>query len=230
MALLVLTRNQSRQVDQLAIEQWGFSSLVLMENAGRAAADGLCQLNTETLPVSIFCGKGNNGGDGFVLARHLHLRGVPVQVLFFHDSQEFSPDALVNFRILEQLNIPLNRMNSLPGSEKWQPTFEHVCHNSAWLVDALLGTGSSGPPRSPLDQAIKWINTSPAQRLALDIPSGLDCDTAKVDGVAIRADWTFTFAAAKPALITPDVSNYVGNLKVCDIGVPQSLLEICSTV
>ena len=104
MAQLVLTRNQSRQVDQQAIERWGFSSLVLMENAGRAAADGLCQLNTKGQPVSIFCGKGNNGGDGFVMARHLQLRGLPVQVLVFHEAHEFSTDARTNFLILKKCN------------------------------------------------------------------------------------------------------------------------------
>ena len=230
MSHLVLTRNQSRQVDQLAIERWGFSSLVLMENAGRAAADGLCQLNKDSLPVSIFCGKGNNAGDGFVMARHLQLRGVPVQVVIFHEPQDFSADALANFQILEQCQIPCHQVNSLAGPENWQSTFEQACHDSAWLVDALLGTGSSGPPRSPLDAVIKWMNASSAKRLALDIPSGLDCDTAKVEGVAIRADWTFTFAATKPALITKDAAEHVGNVQVCDIGVPRSLLETCSTL
>lgn len=230
MCHLVLTRNQSRQVDVLAVERWGFSSLVLMENAGRAAADKLCQINKDSLPVSIFCGKGNNGGDGFVMARHLQLRGVPVQVLIFHEPQDFSADALANFKILEQCQIPCLQLNSPPDPEHWQSALEQACHNSAWLVDALLGTGSSGPPRSPLDTVIQWVNASSAQRLALDLPSGLDCDTAEVEEIAIRADWTFTFAATKPALIRKDATEYVGNVQVCDIGVPRSLLETCATL
>lgn len=230
MSQLVLTRSQSRQVDQRAVEHWGFSSLVLMENAGRAAADGLCRLNNQGQPVSIFCGKGNNGGDGFVMARHLQLRGLPVQVLVFHETADFSADALTNFLILKQCGISCQLMTNVSGSENWQPTFEQTCHGSAWLVDALLGTGSSGPPRSPLDQVIKWMNASSAQRLALDVPSGLDCDTAEVSEVALRADHTFTFAAAKPALLMEQAAEHVGHLEVCDIGLPRSLLETCATL
>lgn len=228
MSQLVLTRHQSRQVDQRAVEQWGFSSLVLMENAGRAAADGLCRLNTKTQPVSIFCGKGNNGGDGFVMARHLQLRGLPVQVLIFHEPRNFSADALANYLILKECGLPCQLMSNLPDSGTWQPSLEETCHGSAWLVDALLGTGSSGPPRSPLDQVIRWMNASSAQRLALDVPSGLDCDTGEVSEVAIRADQTFTFAAAKPALLMEQAAEHVGHLEICDIGLPRSLLETCA--
>ena len=228
MSQLILTRDESRQVDQRAVEQWGISSLVLMENAGRAAADGLCQLNAKAEPVSIFCGKGNNGGDGFVMARHLQLRGLPVQILVFHDPQDFSADALANFLILKQCGIPWHAILDLPESDNWQLRLEETCHDSTWLVDALLGTGSSGPPRSPLDHVIQWMNQSAAQRLSLDVPSGLDCDTAEVTGVAIRADRTFTFAAAKPALLMEHAADHVGHLEVCDIGLPQSLLETCT--
>ncbi|HIN94417.1 MAG TPA: NAD(P)H-hydrate epimerase [Planctomycetes bacterium] len=228
MAQFVLTRSQSRQVDERAEHQWGISSLVLMENAGRAAADGLCRLNPEAGKITIFCGKGNNGGDGFVMARHLHLRGLPVQVLLFHDPQNFSSDALANFEILQKCGMTWHCLFDLVETDNWNSVLDTVCLHSTWLVDALLGTGSSGPPRSPLDQVIDWMNQATARRLALDIPSGLDCDTAQVTTMAVQADQTFTFAAAKPGLLMERAVPYVGNLEVLDIGLPLTLLESCA--
>lgn len=228
MSELVLTREETRQVDKRAVEQWGLSSLVLMENAGRGAADSLLQLDRAPRQVSIFCGKGNNGGDGFVMARHLHLRGVSVEVFIFHDPETFSADALSNFKILKKCGIACHSLPAPSKSTDLKAQLESCCHKATWLVDALLGTGSSGPPRPPLDQVISWINQASAQRLALDVPSGLDCDTAEVARVAVQADQTFTFAAAKPGLLMPRAAGYVGQLKVCDIGLPRKLLEACA--
>ena len=224
---LVLTREQTRQVDKRAVEQWGLSSLVLMENAGRGAADRLLQLDPTPQHVSIFCGKGNNGGDGFVMARHLHLRGVSVEVFIIHDPETFSADALSNFKILEQCAICWQSIAAPSESTALNSQLESSCQEATWLVDALLGTGSSGPPRPPLDRLIRWLNQAAAQRVALDAPSGLDCDTAEVSSLAVRADHTFTFAAAKPGLLMAQAADHVGQLTICDIGLPRALLEAC---
>ena len=227
MTPLVLTRRESRQVDERAVKQWGISSLVLMENAGRGAADGLCRLESSDRHASIFCGKGNNGGDGLVMARHLHLRGWNVQAILFHDPETFSPDTRANFLIAQQCGIPLHHLAN-QESTQLETLLDTTSQQSHWLVDSLLGTGSTGAPRKPLDRVIGWLNRAPVRRIALDVPTGLDCDTAEVASIAVQADYTFTFAAAKPGLLSNSAAAYVGHLEVLDIGLPRQLLQECA--
>jgi NAD(P)H-hydrate epimerase len=215
----VLDRLQVREIDQRAIREYGMSSLVLMENAGRGCADVLERLGVGGLVV-IACGRGNNGGDGHVVARHLDLRAMTVRVLYWDDPAQFTPDCLANFRILERAEIDLRRLP--PGPD---PTWDEAFAGADWCVDALLGTGASGEPREPYASAIRWMNGCPARRLAIDWPSGLDCDTGEAASTTFRADHTCTFVAAKSGLRHPGAAAFVGQWHVVDIGVPRQLLR-----
>ncbi len=216
---MAFTREQSRLVDQLAVEEFGFSGLVLMENAGRGTADVLCRLGIKG-PVAICCGKGNNAGDGFVIARHLDLRGHEVRVLLWAKPEELTGDAAMNFRILEKTDVPITIFNDSDPDR-----LSSLIDDAAWIVDALLGTGARGEPRPPLDAVIDRLNAAAAPKLAVDLPSGLDCDTGEPARHTIRAAETCTFVAAKTGFSLPAAAPYIGRLHVLDIGVPQKLVE-----
>jgi NAD(P)H-hydrate epimerase len=218
MTLLYLNREQVREVDRRAIDEYGMSGLVLMENAGRGCTDTLCELGIAG-SVIICAGKGNNAGDGFVIARHLDLRGHDVRVLLFGRPEELQGDAEANYRILCQCDLPLRVL--LPFDEG-QLAAELT--DADWIVDALLGTGARGEPRPPLDRVLELLNAHPARKLAIDLPSGLDCDTGQPARGTFRADHTCTFVAAKPGFAAAAARPYVGQLHVLDIGVPRKLL------
>lgn len=219
-----LTRDQSRRLDRLAREKFGLSGLVLMENAGRGVADVLCDLGIAG-PVVICCGKGNNAGDGFVIARHLDLRGHAVRVLLWAESQELTGDAAVNFQILGKTTVPIE----IFGNRHDPARLAQLLADAAWIVDALLGTGARGQPRPPLDAVIDQLNAAPPSKLAIDLPSGLDCDTGISAQHTIRAAHTCTFVTAKPGFFAPGATQYVGQLHVLDIGVPRQLIEMALT-
>lgn len=214
-----LTRDQCRRVDRLAIEEFGMVGLVLMENAGRGVVDGICRLGLAP-PVLVCCGKGNNAGDGLVIARHLDLRGWPVRVLIWAAADELTGDAGANFRILAHTDVPIE----LCDSRYEDALLERRLGDAGLIVDALLGTGARGEPRPPFDRVIDRINAAAATRVAVDLPSGLDCDTGQAARHTIRAAHTFTFLAAKPGFFVPGVEQYTGEVHVCDIGVPAKLL------
>jgi len=223
MAFTAFTREQSRLVDQLAVEQYGFSGLVLMENAGRGTADVLCRLGIAG-PVAICCGKGNNAGDGFVIARHLDLRGYKVRVLLWAKPEELTGDAAVNFRILEKTDVPITVFH-----EADHDRVKSLISDAVWIVDALLGTGARGEPRPPLDAVIDQLNDAAVPKLAVDLPSGLDCDTGEPARHTICAAETCTFVTAKVGFAMPSALPYVGHLNVLDIGVPRKLVEQIKT-
>jgi NAD(P)H-hydrate epimerase len=221
-----ITRAQSREADRRAIEQYGMSGLVLMENAGRGAADVLCRLAADAPGgrmgrVVVCCGKGNNAGDGFVIARHLDIRGHDVRVLVWADPDELTGDAGVNFQILRQSGVPIEVFASSNDSTRLDA---HLAE-AAWVVDALLGTGARGEPRPPLDHVIERINAASARRLAVDLPSGLDCDTGVAARHTIRADATCTFVAMKRGFLAPGAEQFTGRVHVLDIGAPRRLVE-----
>jgi len=220
MPLRPISRDESRRVDRRAIEEYGLCGLVLMENAGRGVADRLERLGISG-PVVLSCGKGNNAGDGFVIARHLDLRGYRVHVLVWAEADELTGDAAVNFRVLQKMDIPL----TLFGKAHDPAQLDAAVAGAAWIVDALLGTGARGEPRAPLDAVIDRLNASPAPKLAVDLPSGLDCDTGQAAAHTIRAAHTCTFIAPKIGFEAPGADRYTGQVHVLDIGAPRRLVE-----
>lgn len=216
MSAPVLTRAQCRDLDRRAMTDFGIASLVLMENAGRGCVDVLERIGIEG-PVVILCGKGNNAGDGFVIARHLDIRGYACRVMLLCRPAELSGDAAVNYAILRTTGIKIAVAPAV---------LEPHTSDVAWLIDALLGTGAHGEPRPPFDAAINWMNLRPptTRLLAVDVPSGLDCDTGQPARHTIRADHTCTFAAMKVGFLQPAAQAFTGTIHVCDIGVPQRLI------
>jgi len=186
-------------------------------------ADLLCGLGSGG-PTIICCGKGNNGGDGFVAARHLDLRQLPVEVFCFTDPASLTGDAAANYRILEKSGVPIRIFSGEPDAAD----LEAALSGAAWIIDALLGTGSHGDPRPPLDRVITAINAAGKPILAVDLPSGLDCDTGVPGLPTIRATHTCTFVAAKPGFFVPGAAEYVGELHIADIGVRASSSKKCS--
>jgi NAD(P)H-hydrate epimerase len=222
MKILTLNRQQSQEVDRRAVAEFGMSSLVLMENAGRGLADKLHELGVRG-PVAICCGRGNNGGDGFVLARHLDLRGVKVRVALWADPADLRGDAAVNYSILSHCDVPIEVF----GDNYDEGQLLRTLSGAEWIVDALLGTGSRGEPRPPLDRVIDQLNAHPAAKLAVDLPSGLDCDSGVAAAHTIRAAHTCTFVAEKPGFLVPSAHAFTGEVHVLDIGAPRKLIEDC---
>lgn len=215
----MLTRHWVREIDRRAIAEFGMSGLVLMENAARGAVELLLKLGAAG-PIVIACGKGNNAGDGFAMARLLDERRVPVKVLLWSDPAKLIGDAAANFAILQKCQIPIKVYDHYDAH-----SLDHQLTGCDWIVDALLGTGASGEPRTPLDQVIAHLNRHPAQRLAIDLPSGLDCDTGVAARATIRADHTVTFVAPKPGLLLESAKTYVGKMHIAQIGAPRILVE-----
>ncbi len=216
---LVLTRLQVREVDRRAIEDYGLPGLVLMENAGRNAAHLLRELGV-CGPVVICCGKGNNAGDGFVIARHLENCGIDVRVLLATPASSLTPDAATNLAVLRRAATPI-----VAAPTDIEAAWRGELAQADWIVDALLGTGVQGTVREPFASAIAAINAANRKVLAVDLPSGLDCDTGQTLGVCVRAHHTATFVARKPGFDRNGASKFTGEVHVLDIGVPRALLR-----
>jgi NAD(P)H-hydrate epimerase len=221
-----LSRDEVRRVDLLAIGEYGLPGVVLMENAGRNAATLLHALADECGPagaMTIVCGKGNNGGDGFVIARHLENLGHGVRLLLAFDPAEATGDAAINQRVAERAG---QRIECLDGADlaRW----ERELSGADWIVDALLGTGATGPARGATATAIAAIErvraAGGARVFAVDLPSGLDCDSGEPLGPCVRADVTATFVARKIGFDRPAAAGHTGVVHVLDIGAPRRLL------
>jgi NAD(P)H-hydrate epimerase len=215
-----LTRNQVRNIDSQAIDEFGLPGIVLMENAGRGAAEVLVGLGI-TGPVVICAGKGNNGGDGFVIARHLELRNIATSVLLFCEPTDLSPDAAINYRVLEAARQRLDVLGRSPDAT----VVAQRLSTADWIVDALLGTGTQGSIREPFLTVIAAINRSRKKVFSVDLPSGMDCDTGQSLGACVRADHTATFVARKVGFDAPGARELTGQVHIVDIGVPKRLLE-----
>jgi len=215
-----LTRAQVRRIDQLAAERYHIPGVVLMENAAIAAADAaLWMVGTSQGPVLILCGGGNNGGDGLAVARHLHNRGCNVRILTTSDPQKYSGEARVNWDICQAMKLPTT--TATPGAIAGS--------GAALIVDAIFGTGLTKPPRPPFAEIVAAVYTAQVPVLAIDIPSGLDCDTGKVLGeVCITATRTITFVAEKIGFAAPEARKYLGQVSVGSIGCPVELIAEAS--
>ena len=223
-----LTRAEVRDVDRRAIEEFGLPGIVLMENAGRNAAAIARALVSESADdgrVAIACGKGNNAGDGFVMARHLENIGVEVRLLLACDSTDYAGDAATMARVAARSALSIT---PLAGAD--QAAWERALDGADLLVDALLGTGAAGPPRGTIATAIAAINAvrgrGTGRVLAVDLPSGLDCDTGLAPGACVIADATATFVARKVGFDQPHAERFTGAVHVIDIGVPRALLRL----
>ncbi len=201
---------QMREVDRWAIERRGVPSLTLMERAGQGVAAAAERVCPDGLIV-VCCGKGNNGGDGLVVARLLRERGRAVGVIGIVDEPEMSPDAQANLARLGAQG--LQRFGSAEAASALQ--------GAALIVDALLGTGFQGAPRGAVREAIDAIGAGGAPVLAVDVPSGVDASTGEVQGSAVGAALTVTFHAAKPGLWIHPGKEHAGEVEVIDIGIPR---------
>jgi len=210
-----LSRDEVREVDRHAIEDLGIPGVVLMENAGRGVTEAVQDLlaDVERPSVAVVCGRGNNGGDGYVVARHLTNAGVPVAVYLLCEPGALKGDARINFEIISRMAIPVVRVN---GPSDLVPAAE-----ASVIVDAIFGTGLRGAVREPYNGVIRFLNELNRPIVAVDIPSGLDCDTGKPMGVAVRAARTVSFVAAKKGFANPASTTYTGEVIVADIGAPR---------
>jgi len=219
----ILTAAEMREVDRLTTERYGVPSLTLMENAGKSVADFIAARfpDFKRRPVIVLCGKGNNGGDGFVAARHLLKMGANVQAYLVGDPREVKGDAATN----------LNRWKKSKGKlfvdRPGKPAAPAEFAGDAIVVDALLGTGIRGPVEGRLAEVIAAVNRCKpaADVVAVDIPSGLQADTGEIPGPVIVADYTITFTAPKPGLLLGASPPHVGELLVRQIGSPPELIE-----
>src|SRR4051794_20611485 len=198
-----------RAADRWAIEELGIPSLDLMEAAGAAVAEAAAEVASSG-PARIVCGKGNNGGDGLVAARHLGATGFDVETLFLSPMDELTPDAAAN----------LKRLGG--GAREVGPDeMPAALADSGVVVDAIFGTGFSGAPRAPADAAIEAINSCGAPVVAADIASGVDAASGETAGAAVEADVTVSFHAAKLGHWIEPGKARTGELRVAAIGIPD---------
>jgi NAD(P)H-hydrate epimerase len=215
--MLALTRQQVREVDRLAIEKYHVPGIVLMENAARGAADVAMEMlgSAANQNILILCGGGNNGGDGLAVARRLHNRGHNIVISLCTDPRKYQGDALINWRIVEAINLP--RL-------AWEKAFDEI-RSPNIIIDAIFGTGLTESPRPPFAQIVDRVIAAHCPILAIDIPSGLDCDTGKPLGPCIRAGRTVTFVAQKVGFQEASSKKFTGEVTVADIGCPRQAID-----
>jgi NAD(P)H-hydrate epimerase len=217
---LLMSRDEARAFDAWAINELGIPGIVLMENAGRSCA----QFIIETLSkikkpkVCIFCGTGNNGGDGFVIARHLLNAGFAVTVMVCGSIAKIRGDARANFDILTGLGLKIERLD-MEGADDIESRVTNFANEANMIIDAIFGTGLTGTLRDEYKRLIESINELGCPVLSVDIPSGLDCDTGLPLGASIKANCTVTFAAAKKGFVFENTRAYTGDIFVASIGV-----------
>ena len=223
---LVVTSSEMRACDQHAVRTLKIPAIVLMENAGRGTVD--C-IESTFGPVCgktilIFCGKGNNGGDGFVIARHLYNRGANVEVVLLGRFSELKRESKINFESIRMiaancLNDSMLRIHSFKSIKML-----NLLPKTDLIVDAIVGTGFSGDVREPYRSVIKWINKADIKVVSVDIPSGVNADNGEVKNVAVKAHLTTTMGLKKIGLITCGGASYAGKIEVVDISIPRMIV------
>ena len=222
--LIVMSRAEVRQFDSWAINSLGIPGSVLMENAGRSCAEFIIdRVSGKDNPgVCIFCGTGNNGGDGYVIARHLFNAGVRVQVVICGEMAKIKGDARVNLEIIDGMGLSVEQIEM--AVDKLDGQVRRFCEGCDILVDGLFGTGLKGEPYAEYAKLIECINATGQEVIAIDIPSGLDCDRGVALGTAIKASATVTFVAVKKGFAAcAESSKYTGQVYVASIGVELSM-------
>lgn len=215
-----MSRDEVRTFDSWAINELGIAGVVLMENAGRSCAELIKQQLTsvEEPKVCIFCGMGNNGGDGFVIARHLLNEKVEVRVAICGDTAKIKGDARINLDLLGGLGQSVNQLDL--KSDDLDDQVARITQGCQLIVDAVFGTGLQGQVRDDYKKLIEAINAQAKPIIAVDIPSGLDCDTGMSLGAAIEAKSTVTFVAVKKGFAENLESvRYTGDVYIASIGV-----------
>jgi NAD(P)H-hydrate epimerase len=216
---LILTRQQVRDFDIWAINMAFVPGIILMENAGRGCAEVIIDelKKLKGRKVCIFCGTGNNGGDGFVIARHLKNAGFEVVVILCGQTLKIKGDAEINCKIAYKMGILIKELD--PASDGIEKDIGTVAGDCDLIVDAVLGTGLKGELSGGFGRLINAINLLKKRIVAVDIPSGLDCDTGFALGRAIKAAITVTFAAAKKGFTNPASAEYTGEVYIASIGI-----------
>jgi NAD(P)H-hydrate epimerase len=217
---MYLSRDEVRALDRRVINEIGIPGAVLMENAGSAMARLLVSLGIGGRVV-VCCGPGNNGGDGFVIARHLDALGFATRTLLFARPEKLAGDAALNHRIAMKCGLSV---------EAFDPAALDVVRlkreltGADWVVDALFGSGQQGPLRPPYDRLVETINAGGVRVLAVDVPSGLDADTGQAQGQTIRAAHTAVIVAERPGFARPEAREWTGQVHVIGLGLPRALL------
>jgi NAD(P)H-hydrate epimerase len=223
----ILSAEAMREVDRAAIEELGLPGLVLMENAAIGVADAIGEVYGEAESAAIFCGPGNNGGDGLAVARHLATRGYAVEIFLVNGRpgrMALSGDAGTQLAVCRKLELPIQEVGP---EDDLAPAIDAArdCH---LIVDALFGTGLARPLEGVYAALVEALNELPVPRVAVDLPSGLNGSRTDVFGPCLRADLTVTFAAPKRAHVFPPAAEVVGELIVTDLGFPPELVERAS--
>lgn len=211
---------EMQAIDTCAIEDFGIPGVVLMENAGKKTADLSVRYfgDPEGKKVFVYAGPGNNGGDGFVVARHLHEAGADVTLYLLVAPDKIKGDAAVNFHIIKKMKIPFLLMLSADD-------FKMDCSSCFIMVDALFGTGLKRELRDHFAACVGLMNRSKCPVVAVDIASGVDSDSGRILGDAVRADLTVTYGLAKPGQFVFPGREFTGNLEVVDIGFPSIVVD-----
>ena len=221
---LILTREQVRQCDVVAIEKYQIPSIVLMENAGIGAAT-IIKASIESVgdhKVLVVCGSGNNGGDGYVVARQLAKDGISVTVVITCDRDKICGDALINLTVIEKMEMRIVWLGKvLP---KKQSLLQEVLGAHKIVVDALFGTGLTNNVRASSAWIIEALNDASCEVTSLDVPSGLDCNSGLPLGCSVIAEHTITFVAIKTGFLESVAAQYIGKVTVVDIGIDPKLL------
>lgn len=225
----VFSRSQVRDFDRYAMEELKIPGVILMENAGRVLTETLLTTisgNSLASRVLILAGPGNNGGDGFVMARHLQRLSFRVEVIAIGKKDSWKGDAAVNLTILEHLTDETLKVVYF-DKDSLNDSLERLSQSLAQadvVVDAILGTGAHGEPRFPISKIIQSLNSAMKTVFAVDIPSGLDSDTGEAASQTVRANVTCTLAAFKKGFVCPAATEYTGKIILGDIGVAISKL------
>ena len=219
----VLNTQQMREADRRTIDEIGIPAIVLMENAGRQAVAAMEAAfdDLATSHVGVLCGRGNNGGDGFVIARTLVQRGVETSVFLLGSVADVRGDARTNLEVLGRIGLTVVEISN---AQEWELHFSEISRCEL-LVDAILGTGFHGQLSGLLETVVADVNGLGVPVVAIDLPTGLSADTAEVEAEAIEASMTVTLAAPKISLILPPADSRSGDLVIADIGIPLPLLD-----
>jgi NAD(P)H-hydrate epimerase len=219
----VLNTQQMREADRQTIEEIGIPSVVLMENAGRQAVAAMEAAfdDLSSSKVGVLCGRGNNGGDGFVVARTLAQRGIEAIVYLLGSVADVRGDARTNLEILGRVGVTVVEIAS---AQEWELHFSAVSECDL-IVDAIVGTGFHGPLTGLLETVVADVNGVGVPIVAIDLPTGVSADSHEVDGEAIEASMTVTLAAPKLPLILPPADAYGGDLVIADIGIPAAVID-----